>query len=237
MTSFATSSPSGRLATNTRLVVMAKYPAAGEVKTRLAVRLGAEGAAALYRAFVLDLAARLRALPYDTAWAFLPPDAPFADLVPDFRCYPQRGGDLGERMAAAVAAEAERAAGPIMVIGADAPHLPAAALHEAATALAGGAGVVLGPAADGGYYLIGMREPVPVLFGGMAWGTSTVLAETRARADRLGLPTHLLPLGFDVDEVADLDRLRALLARGVVSLPHTDRALGRLAVDTAAGRT
>lgn len=210
---------------------MAKYPAAGRVKTRLAARLGARAAAALYRAFVLDLADRLRALPYDTAWAFWPPDAPFAALVPGFRCHPQRGGDLGGRMAAAVAAEAARAPGPIMVIGADAPHLPAQALDEAASALARGADLVLGPAADGGYYLIGLKGAVPELFTGVAWGTATVLAETRARAHRLGLRTHLLPPSFDVDEAVDLDRLRALLAGGGVALPRTRRALGLVAGD------
>jgi uncharacterized protein len=108
--------------------------------------------------------------------------------------------------------------------------VPAAALAEAAAALAGRADVVLGPAADGGYYLIGLRGPAPGLFAGIAWSTAGVLAATRVRAEAAGLAVHLLPPGFDVDEVADLVRLRALLARGEVSLPRTTEVLAVLAV-------
>jgi glycosyltransferase A (GT-A) superfamily protein (DUF2064 family) len=118
----------------------------------------------------------------------------------------------------------------VLAIGADAPHVPAAALAEAAAALAGRAEVVLGPAADGGYYLIGLRGPAPGLFAGIAWSTAGVLAATRARAEAAGLAVHLLPPGFDVDEVADLVRLRALLARGEVRLPRTTEVLAVLAL-------
>jgi rSAM/selenodomain-associated transferase 1 len=200
---------------------MAKYPAPGRVKTRLAAVLGDGPAAALYRAFILDLAARLAALPYETTWVYAPAEAPFPALVPGFRCRPQRNGDLGERMAAAVAEEMAARPGPALVIGADAPHLPAARLAEAAAALAGAADVALGPALDGGYYLIGLAAPAPSLFVGLAWGTSSVLAETLERAHGLGLRTHLLPPGFDVDQAADLVRLREVLAAGDIALDHT----------------
>src|SRR2546430_1702524 len=140
------------------------------------------------------------------------------------------GRDLGERLAAAIADELAEGPGPVLVIGADAPHVPAAPLAEAAAALAGRADVVLGPAADGGYYLIGIRGPAPDLFAGIAWSTAGVLAATRAQAEAAGLAVHLLPPGFDVDEVADLVRLRALLARGEVRLPRTTEVLAVLAL-------
>lgn len=200
---------------------MAKYPAPGRVKTRLAAALGEATACELYRAFVLDLADRLDALSQPVTWAYWPPDAPFAALLPGARCQPQRGEDLGERMAAAVARTLADGADAAIVIGADVPHVAAEAIGEAADALAADADLVLGPARDGGYYLLGVRTVVPALFAGIAWGTSTVLATTRARADAARLRTHLLAPGFDVDDAADLPPLRALLAAGTVRLPRT----------------
>jgi rSAM/selenodomain-associated transferase 1 len=204
---------------------MAKYPAPGRVKTRLAAALGTDVACALYGAFVLDLSDRLRRLPYAVTWAYWPPDAPFAALLPGARCRPQTGADLGERMASAIASELRRRDGPILVIGADVPHVPAASLAEGAAALAAGADVVLGPAADGGYYLIGVKRAVPVLFRKVPWGTSDVLRVTLERAAELALRTHCLPPTFDVDEPGDLDRLRTLVARGEAELPRTARLL------------
>src|SRR5262245_30673531 len=104
---------------------MAKHPAPGQVKTRLAAVLGEERACALYRAFVLDLAARLETLPYAVTWAYWPPAAPFPALLPGRRCQPQDGADLGERMAAAVAWAFVEGPSPVLVIGADMPHVPA----------------------------------------------------------------------------------------------------------------
>jgi rSAM/selenodomain-associated transferase 1 len=205
---------------------MARYPTAGRVKTRLAAALGDERACALYRAFVLDLEERLRAVSYAVTWAYWPPAAPFAALLPGARCVTQQGRDLGERMAAVVAAEAAAGAPALIVIGADVPHVPLRILAEARDALMAGMDVVLGPALDGGYYLIGLRAPVPALFARIDWGTSVVLAQTRERARSMGLRSHLLPSNFDVDEPADLDRLRALLGRGEVSLPRTAALLG-----------
>jgi rSAM/selenodomain-associated transferase 1 len=223
-----TSSPSGRPSHNPRLVVMAKYPVPGRVKTRLAAELGTEVATALYRAFVLDLAARLADLPYGVTWAYWPADAPFSALLPGARCRAQEGLDLGERMEHALAAEFAAGECPVLALGADAPHLPAAVLAEAAEALVAGVEVVLGPALDGGYYLIGLNAPCPALFADIAWGTTTVLEATRERALRMGLSTHLLPPSFDIDEVADLGRLRAMLARGETDLPRTAALLAAL---------
>jgi len=207
---------------------MAKHPVPGRVKTRLAAVLGADAACALYVAFVLDLAERLGALPYAVTWAYTPADAPFAALLPGARCRPQRGRDLGERLAAAIADELAAGPGPVLAIGADAPHVPEAALAEAASALGRGADVVLGPAADGGYYLIGLRAPAPGLFAGIDWSTGEVLEATLARAQAAALAVHFLPPSFDVDRPADLVLLRTLVERGEVHLPRTSDLLAGL---------
>jgi rSAM/selenodomain-associated transferase 1 len=199
---------------------MARHPIPGRVKTRLARALGPETACALYRAFVLDLADRLRVLPWRVTWAYEPASAPFPALLPGARCRAQEGGDLGARMAAAVAAEFADGAPSVVVLGADVPHIPRMRIEGAVRALSD-VDVVLGPAEDGGYYLIGVRRPLPELFRGIAWGTAEVLATTRARAAAAGLQVRLLPVTFDVDEPADISRLRALLARGEVDLPRT----------------
>lgn len=220
MASSPISRDSSPRAPDVRVIVMAKHPEPGRVKTRLARVLGDDKACALYRACILDLAERLAAMPYRVTWAYTPATAPFADLVPGARCRPQVDGDLGARMADAIAHELADGLGPVLVIGADAPHLPAARLAEAGRALGGVADVVLGPAEDGGYYLIGLRAPAPELFAGIPWSTSDVLAATRARAAAKGLRVHLLATEFDLDEPVDLDRLRALVARDDVGVPR-----------------
>jgi len=227
------SSRSVRPVSDARLIVMAKYPAPGRVKTRLATAIGAASAVALSRAFIRDLATRLAALPYPVTWAYWPRGVPFRALLgtrpAGWRCCLQRGRDLGERMANAIGDELARGSGPVLVIGADVPHVSAALLAEAMAALTCGSDLVLGPAADGGYYLIGGKARQATLFAGMPWGTETVFAATRRQARRLGLRTHVLSPTFDVDEGEDLDRLRALIARGAVDLRHTARVLSRVA--------
>ena len=149
---------------------------------------------------------------------------------PGLRLVAQRGGDLGARMAQLVAgllADGHRAA---LLVGSDLPTLPSAYLAEAARVLAeGAADVVLGPAEDGGYYLIGLAQPAPALFEGVAWGTDGVLEATRARARAFGLREHLLPLWYDVDTAADLDRLRRDLAPPGPGAPRTRRWLAAFA--------
>jgi len=207
---------------------MARHPEAGRVKTRLARVIGADAAAALYRAFILDLADRLAALPYAVTWAIDPAGAPFTTLVPHARCRVQQGGDLGERMAGAFAAEFADGGGAVAMIGADVPHVPAVVFAETAAVLGRDADVVVGPAEDGGYYLVGLTAPAPALFADVAWSTADVLATTLAHARDAGLRTHLLPPTFDVDEPADIDRLARLIADGAATLPHTAAVLATL---------
>jgi hypothetical protein len=139
----------------------------------------------------------------------------------------QRGADLGARMANAAAdAGADGSAG-VVLLGTDVPHLDLGALAAACRLLREGAEVVLGPAEDGGYYLLGLRRIRPELFTAMPWGGATVCAETLARCDALGLPPRLLAPTFDVDEAADVARLARLIAAGTVDLPHTRSALAQ----------
>ena len=154
-----------------------------------------------------------------------PPDAPFASVVPGKRCVPQVGGDLGERLEHAVAGCFRAIPAPVIVIGVDSPHLDLGWLREAADALAGGADGVLGPAEDGGYYLIGLRQPSSRLFRDVAWGSSGVLDATLANARDAGMRMQLLRPTFDVDDADGLRRLRDVLARGEVELPRTLAAL------------
>lgn len=229
--------PGGGGASRAQVVVLAKHPIPGAVKTRLAAAIGAEPACRLYRAFILDLAGRLADSALPVTWAFWPPDAPFAALVAPAPCLPQVAGDLGARLDAAMRACFAQRRVPVIALGADAPQLEIERLHEAAAALAGGADVVLGPALDGGYYLIALGAPDAHVFSGIPWGTGGVLEATLARARERGLRVRLLPPTFDVDEVAGLTALRALVDAGAVDLPHTVTALREIETPATRGRT
>jgi hypothetical protein len=210
-----------------RVVVLAKYPALGTVKTRLARQVGVEAASALSRAFVLDLDERLRADGLAPTWAYWPPDAPFAELVPRAALVAQQGGDLGERLEGIVERVMAQDARPVIMVGADVPHLDTAVVRRAGAALEGGAEVVLGPADDGGYYLLGLVRTIPELFRGITWGSERVCVETRARCAALGVRLRLMPATFDVDEPRDLVRLAHLIRVGAVALPRTAAVLAR----------
>ncbi len=206
---------------------MARYPAVGEVKTRLAETLGAERACALYRAFLRDIEARFAYGPRAFVWMFHPPERDFAALAAaGVRCVPQVGRDLGERLLHCMRHLCADGFERLIVIGADVPHLRDAWLDEAEQQL-DTADVVLGPSDDGGYYLVAMRTPHDI-FTGITMGTASVLADTLAKARRTGLRVHLLPGCFDVDGADDVVRLRQLLdADAGLRLPHTADALRR----------
>lgn len=213
----------------TKLVVMAKYPAAGAAKTRLAAGIGTERAWRLAQAFVLDLRDRLGRLPsaIETWWAHWPPGAPFGQLVGSPHVFPQRGPDLGSRMFHAMERVRGGSTGPVIVIGSDTPHLPLRAVEEADALLrAGGLDVVLGPATDGGYWLLGTRQPHPALFEDVPWSTGEVAAVTRARARRLGLSLAEVETATDVDDPGGLAALAAYVAAHPGELPRTEALLG-----------
>ena len=207
------------------LVVFARYPTPGSTKTRLAAAVGEGAAARLYEAFVRDLVGRFAAAPFDVRWAVAPPDPGFAALfgLPKEACVDQRGDDLGARMLHAFRQYLPSEDARCVLIGSDAPHLTVERVQSAFECLAR-ADVVLGPALDGGYYLIGARRPHDV-FTGIQWSVSTVYEDTLARATALGLDVESLPADFDVDEREDLDRLRRVFEEGSVRCPATQRAL------------
>jgi uncharacterized protein len=207
------------------LAILAKAPAAGAVKTRLIPALGREGAASLHARLIertIETACAASIGPV-TLWVTpAPPHAYFTALASrsPLGLAVQPDGDLGARMLAACQA----AAGPTIVVGTDCPALTPAHLLEAADVLRKGDDVVVIPAEDGGYVLIGSRQPQPGLFAEMTWGVDTVMAETRRRLANGRLTWRELPPLWDVDRPEDLARLRTpelahLLERATTSPP------------------
>ena len=199
------------------LLQFAKWPEPGSVKTRLAATLGAEKALAAHVRLTHHVLANLLAsgLPLEFWWdhrsTLIPAAAvPLMKLL-DHRRLPQRiqrGNDLGERMTGALTDSLESYEKAI-IVGSDCPEVDAAYLDEALDALES-RDLVLGPSADGGYVLIGARKTVAGMLDGVDWGTSRVLAQTCRRLDRAGLSWYSLRPSWDVDELQDWHRFRAL---------------------------
>jgi rSAM/selenodomain-associated transferase 1 len=177
--------------------------------------LTAEQAAALYRCFLRDTLDLVRRVPEaDHLIAFSPAEARayFKRLAPDFELVLQEGAGLGERLDNALTGCLRAGYARAVIMNSDGPTLPAAHLAQAFAALRDGAEVVLGPSADGGYYLIGVRQPTPRLLREVRMSTPTVLTDTLALAAEEGLRVELLSAWYDVDEAADLARLARELA-------------------------
>lgn len=189
------------------LVVFVKQPTPGRVKTRLVPALGAEAAAALYRVLVEHV---LRATSpargeYERLVFFDPRHAAEAmrRWLVGVQLRHQSGEGLGARLADAFERAFRRGADRVAVVGSDTPSLGRADVTSAFAAL-DAADVVLGPAEDGGYYLVALRAPQPALFEGIAWSTSGVLAQTLERAAAAGLRVARLATRRDVDTLEDL---------------------------------
>ncbi len=206
----------GRMA-ETALVIMARYPQVGTTKTRLARAIGPEETVRLYRAFLTDLAHTFANREYDLHWAYTPAEVDYqaflATLAPSLvgrmTCFPQQGADLGERLHHVFRWTQERGFGRTIVISSDSPHIGLASIAHAEQAL-DEADIVLGPADDGGYYLIAMRQPYDV-FSEIPMSTSRVTCMTMEMAQRQGLTVQLIESLFDVDELPDLLRLEQVL--------------------------
>jgi rSAM/selenodomain-associated transferase 1 len=213
------------------LVLIAKRPRTGRAKRRLAATLGPAPARVMARAFLIDTLALMTRVASRRLIAFAPRTAAawFARLDASAILVPQPRASFGTRLRAALAAglaAGERA----VVIGMDSPTLPQGTLRRAFRALER-AQCVLGPARDGGYYLIGARQVLPPsLFSAMPWSTAGVLRETLARARAAGLSVALLPIWYDVDDAAGLSRLRrdARGLRRAVATRAALRAMGLL---------
>ncbi len=190
-----------------RLVVLLKAPRAGTVKTRLAETLGADAACAAYRQLVESLFANLAPLP--AVELCFTPAAACAEIKPwlrnDWSVCPQSEGDLGERLRAAFTDHFLTDAEHVVIIGSDCPDVTSKDIEDAWVALAGN-DVVLGPALDGGYWLIGLRAPQSGLFTEMPWSTDRVFGETMRRAREKCLRVAILRELSDVDTVADWER-------------------------------
>jgi rSAM/selenodomain-associated transferase 1 len=190
------------------IAILAKAPIPGLAKTRLIPAIGAHAAAVLQERLTEHAVATALAANVGPVTLWCAPDSThtsFLKLVAGSRITlrPQPDGDLGARMLAATAASR----GSVLVMGTDCPALTDVHLRSAADALRDGTDVILIPAEDGGYVLIGTRSTQPALFADMRWGTETVIAETRARvlAHRLVLAER--PPLWDVDTEIDLARL------------------------------
>ena len=194
-----------------RVAVFAKAPVPGMVKTRLAQLLGDDGAAGLHAGLVRHALASARAAAVGPVELWCAPDERhdfFTACASQFdaRLRRQEGADLGLRMRHAFEATlAEGAA--LVLIGSDCPAITPRALTDAATALRGH-DVVIAPAEDGGYVLVGLSRPCPAMFDGVPWGTNAVMARTRERLAASRIAWHELPTLWDVDRPEDYARLR-----------------------------
>jgi rSAM/selenodomain-associated transferase 1 len=194
-----------------RLLVFAREPVLGRVKTRLAADIGPEAALAVYRELLGITAAAVGAAPVPaTVWLAEAP-ADTAPHRPEWPGLPWRvqpaAESLGERMSHAIGEAFAGGAARVVIIGTDCPGLTPALLQAAFEAL-DAHDVVIGPADDGGYYLLGLRASQPALFTNKKWSTATVLPDTLADAARLNLRVAQLPVLHDVDSGQDLARWR-----------------------------
>ncbi|MGH7531116.1 MAG: TIGR04282 family arsenosugar biosynthesis glycosyltransferase [Gemmatimonadales bacterium] len=196
------------------LAVFVKAPVPGHVKTRLAAAIGSRRAAALYRRIAhATVRAAGRGAHQTVVW-YAPPGhgsvvRAWLEGTGVLRFEPQPAGDLGGRLAAMFACHFQEGAGRVVAIGSDCPGLEPRLIESAFDAL-GRRDVVLGPAHDGGYYLIGLRAPAAPLFQGIAWSSSRVFGETVARLRALRLSHQLLPALRDLDTLADAHALGLL---------------------------
>jgi uncharacterized protein len=211
------------------VAVMAKASAPGRTKTRLVPPLTPEEAASFNTAFLQDVAANLQAAGEQAAiagyMAYGPPgsDAFFRGILPpDIGLIETWKPDFGDCLFFAIERMFERRHGGAVVLNSDSPTLPTSLLVETARVLSRpGDRAVLGPADDGGYYLLGLKQAHRPLFDGIAWSTEHVARQTRERAEAIGLEVHVLPRWYDVDDRAAFHLLHGELFDGATF----DRAL------------
>ncbi len=194
---------------NERLMIFTRYPEPGKAKTRLMPALSAEAAADLHRQMTEYTLAQVKPLQQNCeltveVW-FAGGDRTQMELwlSADLRYQPQPEGNLGDRMRQAFQAAFDRDVDAAIIIGTDCPELTEALLVKAFQALQQ-TDVVLGPATDGGYYLIGLRQAIPELFQAITWSTDRVLQQTVTIVEKLNLSFTLLPMLTDVDRPEDL---------------------------------
>jgi rSAM/selenodomain-associated transferase 1 len=197
------------------LLVVAKRPVPGSTKTRLCPPLSQGQAADLYECFLRDTLDLMRKVPgVQQIIGFLPEDARdyFHRLAPDMELTCQIGASLGERLDHLLTGALVSGSQRVVVMDSDSPTLPVEYLSQAFDLLVD-ADVVLGPTRDGGYYLIGMKQPQPRLLRQVQMSTPRVLADTLALAETAGLAVSLLPTWYDIDTIDDLHQLEDEITR------------------------
>jgi len=204
---------------STALIVFAKAPIPGEVKTRLCPPLDPDEAASLHGTLVLDTVERAKGLAGASLYVAGAPDLahPFFKVLE---------GRYGAKLLPQDAFE--QGAEDVLLTGTDLPTLPRARLQQALT-LIKKHDVVLGPTADGGYYLIGLRKMVPALFEGIAWSTAEVFADTKKKIEDAGLSLGLLPECRDLDTLEDLKAFIGLCGKERGMTKRTEGALHLIA--------
>jgi rSAM/selenodomain-associated transferase 1 len=208
------------------LVIIGKAPQPGRAKTRLVPPLSGVEAAEVARAFLQDTCALAASLGWQQVSLVHAAATEFLTTL-GVTLLAQHGQGLGEALAGAF--EDHAAFEQTVLIGSDTPDLPREVLEQASRDLITH-DVVIGPAVDGGYYLLGLRRPAPSLFQGIAWSTPAVFAQTLARAEALGLRVARLPVWADVDAPDDLIRLERALRQAPPNVaPNTRAVLQRLA--------
>lgn len=214
------STPDPALAGVCALAVMAKAPRPGRVKTRLSPPLTLEQSAALNTCFLRDTTQNLAEVSGSgrsagvISYTPVGDEALFDGLLPqDFVLVAQRGDGFGERLLCAAQDILACGFGAVCLIDSDSPTVPASAFQQAVDALQRpGDRIVLGGSHDGGYYLIGMKQPHAEPFENITWSTGSVLAETKAAIARAGIELVELPLWYDVDDGGTLAVLQQELA-------------------------
>jgi rSAM/selenodomain-associated transferase 1 len=186
---------------------MVKAPRPGQVKTRLVPPLSNDEAASLYRCFLIDIFRKLSYIPDTDIFVAYSPEGSSGEIKPlapeGFFYLPQDEADLGERMLN-VFKYLSGSYAVSALIGSDAPDIPEEYIEAAFNAIEEGAEAVFGPAVDGGYYLVGLKRPLPSVFEGIEWSTASVMEKTIERLNALSIPFTLLPVWHDIDRPADL---------------------------------
>jgi rSAM/selenodomain-associated transferase 1 len=206
------------------VAVMARAPSAPG-KSRLIESLGVRDARSLREALLRDTLDRLADIAVNKAVLYTPPHAEseVQALVPfTGAMFPQRGDSLGDRMLAGIQDLLASGFDGVVIVGSDLPTLPSTHVTAAIDTLARSPnGLVLGPAEDGGYYLIGLNHAHSALFADIPWGTAQVCSRTLTAAHSLGVPVTLLPAWYDVDTEADLRRVYDESERRAGTASHT----------------
>ena len=216
------------------LLVFAKVPRPGSVKTRLTPVLSPSEAARLYTAFLRDTLRQSRRLSETDVRMYLAPPLPDGDLdgLPaDVSLHEQQGDGLGARMQEAFRETLQAGYEQAIVMGSDHPTLPLSFLRQARRALQSPRSLCLGPTDDGGFYLLGMSAFYPQLFEDMTYSHSRVCSETLMRAERTDARLTVLPQWYDVDTPQDLHRMLADLETGNPDAPNTRRLADHLGVE------